>query len=264
MFELFSLQQILLISLVFIWGGFVRSGLGFGGAVLSLPFLLLIHDDPIFFLPIICIHLLFFSTITILPPYLKRWRSQDDASISTEPTINWYYLKRSLTIIIIPKLVGVFGLVSLPSDILTGIIFCIVAVYAMSYLFNKPFVSKNKVLDVIFLIVGGYISGTSLIGAPLIIAVLAKYIDKRQFRDTLFVLWFVLVSIKMSTFIYLGIDLQLQQQLWLLPCAAIGHIMGLHWHKKLMLGDQVIFYRVLGFILLVVSILGFMETFQLI
>ncbi|HEY9119743.1 MAG TPA: sulfite exporter TauE/SafE family protein, partial [Marinobacter sp.] len=50
-----SLIQYLLIALVFVWSGFVRSGLAFGGAVLSLPFLLLIHNDPLVFLPIISV-----------------------------------------------------------------------------------------------------------------------------------------------------------------------------------------------------------------
>jgi len=44
--------QYTLIAIVFIWSGFVRSGLGFGGALFTIPFLLLIHDDPLFFLPI--------------------------------------------------------------------------------------------------------------------------------------------------------------------------------------------------------------------
>ncbi|MEM6774930.1 MAG: sulfite exporter TauE/SafE family protein, partial [Pseudomonadota bacterium] len=35
------------IALLFVWGGFVRSGLGFGGAVLTLPFLLMIRDEPL-------------------------------------------------------------------------------------------------------------------------------------------------------------------------------------------------------------------------
>ena len=60
-------QQYLLIVLVFIWSGFVRSGLGFGGALFTIPFLLLIHNDPLFFLPIISIHLLFFASLTLLP-----------------------------------------------------------------------------------------------------------------------------------------------------------------------------------------------------
>ena len=44
-----ALYQYVLIGLIFIWSGFVRSGLGFGGAVLSLPFLLLVLDDPLKF-----------------------------------------------------------------------------------------------------------------------------------------------------------------------------------------------------------------------
>jgi hypothetical protein len=43
----------------------VRSGLGFGGAVLTLPFLLMIRDQPLLFLPIISIHLLLFSGLTV-------------------------------------------------------------------------------------------------------------------------------------------------------------------------------------------------------
>ncbi len=32
--------QYVLIALIFVWSGFIRSGLGFGGAVMSLPLLL--------------------------------------------------------------------------------------------------------------------------------------------------------------------------------------------------------------------------------
>ncbi len=49
--------QYALIGAIFIWSGFVRSGLGFGGAVLALPFLLLVKNDPLLFLPIISVHL---------------------------------------------------------------------------------------------------------------------------------------------------------------------------------------------------------------
>ncbi|HRQ57795.1 MAG TPA: hypothetical protein PLN31_10285 [Azoarcus taiwanensis] len=41
--------QCVLIGLIFVWSGFVRTGLGFGGAVLALPFLLLVHNDPLVF-----------------------------------------------------------------------------------------------------------------------------------------------------------------------------------------------------------------------
>jgi uncharacterized protein len=38
--------QAILIALVFVWAGFVRTGLGFGGAALGLPLMLFIHNDP--------------------------------------------------------------------------------------------------------------------------------------------------------------------------------------------------------------------------
>lgn len=48
----FSLYQILSIALVFVWTGFVRTGLGFGGAALGLPLMLFIHNNPVLWLPI--------------------------------------------------------------------------------------------------------------------------------------------------------------------------------------------------------------------
>jgi len=59
-----AIYQYLLIALIFVWSGFVRSGLGFGGSVLSLPFLLLVLDQPLVFLPLIAVHLLVFSSLT--------------------------------------------------------------------------------------------------------------------------------------------------------------------------------------------------------
>ena len=69
--------QYLLIGLVFIWSGFVRSGLGFGGAVLSLPFLLLIDNQPLVYLPLIAAHLLFFSGLTFLAQFQKHLRHKN-------------------------------------------------------------------------------------------------------------------------------------------------------------------------------------------
>ena len=37
--------QYVLIGLIFAWSGFVRTSLGFGGAVLALPFLLLVVNE---------------------------------------------------------------------------------------------------------------------------------------------------------------------------------------------------------------------------
>lgn len=245
-----DVYQYVLIGLVFIWSGIVRSGLGFGGAVLALPFLLLIDDQPLVYLPIIAVHLLIFSSLTV---YKNHRQARRD---NTESTVAWAFLGKALLIMLVPKIIGVFGLITLPNKIMNAIIFSIISVYALSYIFNRPFVSKTKVLDVVFLMVGGYISGTSLIGAPVIVAVFSKYVIRQQLRDTLFVLWFILVTIKMGSFVYADIDLQLIHHIWLLPCAAIGHFFGLKLHDYLLKTDSVKFYRLLGLMLLVTSALG--------
>jgi uncharacterized membrane protein YfcA len=245
--------QLALIALVFIWSGFVRSGLGFGGAVLSLPFLLLIDNEPLVFLPIISVHLLFFSSLIWVQNAVRHRRSNAPDSAGT---IDWAYLKKAMAILIVPKLIGVFGLLTLPSALMSKIIFCIVGAYAISYIINRPFHSNNRAVDIGLLALGGYISGTSLIGAPLIMVVFAKNVDKHQLRDTLFVLWFILVCIKMTAFIIAGVDLQLIHHLWLLPCATIGHFLGLRFHHYLVNADQKIFFRVLGSVLLSISAIG--------
>lgn len=241
----------------------MRSGLGFGGAVMSLPFLLLVDNRPLVYLPIIAVHLLFFSSITVWQNYKKhRLENTNDATINTEQgTIDWAYLKKSMKVMIIPKLIGVAGLLTIPASVMTGIIFSIVSVYAVTYIMNKPFKSTNPALDNVFLVLGAYISGTSLIGAPLIISVYATHVSKYQLRDTLFVLWFILVVIKMTAFLIVGVDLQLAQHLWLLPCATVGHLIGLRFHQKIVDGDPKVFYRVLGVSLLSVSIMGIVSLF---
>jgi uncharacterized membrane protein YfcA len=259
--------QYALIGIIFIWGGFIRSGLGFGGAVLSLPFLLLVKNDPLLFLPIVSIHLLIFSSWI-------AWTGSKDAKTKAklaaeqgeaveESNIDWRYLKKALSIMIIPKLIGVFGLLTLPHDIVTGVIFIIVAIFALSYILNKPFYSNNKYLDAFFLMIGGYMSGTSLIGAPLIVSVFATKVSRYQLRDTLFVLWFILVLIKMSSFLIAGVDLQLIHQLWLLPCAIIGHIFGQKLYKRIQQADTAAFFRYIGFMLLIVCGFGLYSTFML-
>jgi len=253
-----SLAQYSLIALIFIWSGFVRSGLGFGGAVLSLPFLLLVDNQPLVYLPIIAVHLLFFSSLTVYLNNRKSVLQSGDAAVSSTPlsTVDWGYLKYGLGIMIIPKMIGVFGLITLPPALMSSIIFTIVACYALTYIFNRPFKSNSRVLDIIFLMLGGYISGTSLIGAPLIIAVFMTHVAAHQLRDTLFTLWFILVAIKMVAFVWVGIDLQLLHALLLLPCAGIGHVLGLKVHEKMLKAETKVFFRILGSVLLVISGIG--------
>jgi uncharacterized membrane protein YfcA len=250
--------QYLLIGLIFIWSGFVRSGLGFGGAVLSLPFLLLVHNQPLVFLPLISVQLLFFSSITLL----LNNRKSTAAQRTHKSTVDWPYLRYMLAVMIVPKLLGVFGLITMPANILSIIIFVVVSVYAITYITNKPFKSNSKFIDALFLMAGGYISGTSLIGAPLIIAVAAQHVARERLRDTLFALWFILVSIKLAAFIYAGVSLQLIHHLWLLPCAAIGHFIGLRFHERMLKAETPMFFRVMGIALLLISALGLWNVLE--
>lgn len=254
----FSWQQLLLILLVFVWSGFVRSGLGFGGALFTIPFLLLIHNDPLFFLPIISIHLLFFASLTLLPKrrLQKTQASGQTAEQEVAPTVNWRFVRYALLIMIIPKLAGVIGLLVLPPDLMNCIIFLLIAAYSVTYILGQPLKSNSPLLDTVFLAFGAYISGTSLIGGPLVIAVAMRHIQPHEFRNTLFVLWTVLVSIKMGAFAYAGVDLQFAAALWLLPFAGIGHFVGLKFHQRLLQQSNARFYQVLGMVLLVASLAG--------
>ena len=239
------------IALLFIWGGFVRSGLGFGGAVLTLPFLLLIRDEPLLFLPIISVHLLLFSGFTVWQAH--RADAKRGQAVST---VNWEFLRYAFPLMIVPKLIGVAGVITLPGSLVTGFIFCTVTLYAFSYVLGRPFKSGSARIDAFFLMLGGYVSGVSLIAAPLVVPVAASRVGREQLRDTLFVLWFVLVGLKLFAFVITGVDLQWAQHLWLLPCAAVGHVLGLRFHRYSLRADTQVFFRYLGVALLMVSVAG--------
>lgn len=251
-----SLTQLALVLLIFVWSGFVRTGLGFGGAMMSLPLLLLVDNRPLVYLPIIAVHLLIFSTLTVWQNNRKR-----NSATAKPSTVDWAYLKKSMKVMIIPKLIGVAGLLTIPAHIMSAIIFVIISVYSITYILNKPFKSSHPLTDGIFLSLGAYISGTSLIGAPLIMTVYMVHVAREKLRDTLFVLWFILVSIKMVAFIIAGVDLQLQAHLWLLPATAVGHIFGLKFHERLVKAEPVMFYRIIGSALLIVSGFGLVSLY---
>lgn len=239
----FTLNETLLIGLIFIWTGFVRTGLGFGGAALGLPLMLFLRPEPLFWLPIIGAHLLFFSGLTL------RTRLHN---------VDWGYLKHSAVFIIPAALVGVIGLVKLPTLWLLLFIYSITLFYAVIWLMNWAIESNSHWVDKGLLLLGGYVAGTSLTGAPLMVAVYMRNVSKGQLRNTLFVLWFTLVSIKMSAFAALNIDLHLLTALTLLPVAAIGHFIGLRAHEAILKNDQR-FKQWTGAGLLVVSGLGLLH-----
>ena len=242
----FSTGDWCFIALTFVWTGFVRTGIGFGGAAFGIPILLLIRPDPLLWLPVIATHLLFFTIITLV----RRLSNVD-----------WSYLKRSMKIMIVPKLVGVLGLVVLPQVVLVVIVYGIILAFALSNIFNYRLSSGGKRSEYLFLVLGAYASGTSLVGAPLIVGAYSQHVAIRQLRDTLFVLWIILVCIKMSALAMLDVPLQWQLSLLMMPAAGIGHIIGLRAHEKLISGDDVRFRRYLGITLAVVSTAGLFNVF---
>ena len=239
-----NIQQLLWVGLIFIWTGFVRSGLGFGGAALGLPLLLLINDQLLIWLPIIGLHLLFFSTLTLLNRF---------------DNVDWQTLKKAAPFILPGKLAGVFGLLSLPNQWLVIVIYLLTLFYALLWLLNLQIKSTNTWFDKTLLLIGGYFSGTSLTGAPLMVAVFARTTDRSQLRDTLFILWFVLVTIKLLTLSAFGVDLQMLNALLLVPVAAIGHFIGLKTHEKV-IGNDLLFKRIIGGVLMLICTLALIDA----
>ena len=236
----FNIYQTIAIALLFVWTGFVRTGLGFGGAALGLPLLLFISDQPLLWLPIIAVHLLFFSGLTL------RTRLHN---------VDWSYLRYSSMFIVPPAIIGVFGLVNLPTLWLNIFIYSVTLFYGVIWLLNRAIESRHNWVDKLLLMLGGYIAGTSLTGAPLMVAVFMRNVRKEQLRDTLFVLWFALVSIKMTTFVILSVELHFLTALSLLPVAFIGHYIGLRVHETISKND-IAFKRWMGGGLVIISTLG--------
>ena len=236
----FSSLELAIISLIFVGIGFVRTGLGFGGAVLGLPLLMLVGGSPIDWLPIIGIHLLFFSAIAL---------------VNALKTIDWSYLKKSLPWILPSKIIGVIGLISLPPTVMTLIVYSITFFYALTWAMNFNIASREGWVSRVLLILGGYISGTSLNGAPLLVAVYMQNIDIKKLRNTLFVLWFLLVTIKMGAFVIVDVYINWQFSLMLIPVAALGHFIGLKVHDRIIENDTQ-FKRWMGGVLILICLAG--------
>lgn len=237
--------QLLAIGVCFIWSGFVRSGLGFGGAALTLPLLLMVSNDPLLFLPAICWQLLFFSLLTV----------------STRlATVNWRHIGHLCLRLAIPFAAGLFGLLNLSATVLSVFVYSMTLFYGAMYALDKVVVSRSRLMDVVCLAGGGYVSGVSLIGAPLIVAYSTRRLPAAQVRDTLFVMWIVLVIGKLSVFTAAGVDLQWQLSALTMPMAGLGHWFGLKAHQRLVHGDRRRFYLVIGTGLCTVSLLGLWST----
>ena len=240
----FSTENLIFTMLLFMWAGFVRSGLGFGGAALALPVMLFIDDQPLFWLPVIGIHLLFFSGMTL------RTRLHN---------VDWGYLKKSSFYVVPAAIVGVLGLLNLPNIILIFFIYGITLFYSLIWLLNIPITSNRSWVDKTLLVLGGYVAGTSLTGAPIMVAVFMRNVARAQLRNTMFVLWFILVSMKMFMFMLADVPLHVASALLLIPVASIGHVLGLRAHDYILQNDQR-FKQVVGGFLLVICVLGIVHN----
>ncbi len=141
-------SETVVVCLLFIWTGFVRTGLGFGGPALGLPLMLFVRPDLLLWLPIIGTHLLFFSGLTLS----RRLHHVD-----------WAYLRYTLWFIIPPALIGVFGLVNLPALWLNLFIYAITLFYGLIWIFNRAIKSQQGWADKLLLMIGGYVAGMGAI-----------------------------------------------------------------------------------------------------
>ncbi len=226
----------------------MRTGIGFGGGALALPLMLFILPNPIILLPIIAWHFMFFSILTLF---------------THKGGVDWRYLFYSQLFIAIPALLGIFGLINLSPKILTIIVYIITLTYGISYLFRLKLAGGNKVSDAFLLIVGGYVSGTSMTGAPVLAAVYSRNIALDKLRNTLFVSFLMIVMVKMITFKLSGVEMQIRYALLLLPIAAIGHITGHYVHDWIIKNDADVFMRFIGLALTVITVLGLFRILML-
>ena len=141
------------------------------------------------------------------------------------------------------------------------IIYGITGFYALTWIFKFEIRSQSPWVDRLLFILGGYFSGVSLIGAPLIIAVAVKKLAVTAYRDTLFALWFILVVIKMVAFAIAGVDLQWQWSLALLIPAGIGHFIGLKFHDHMLKNNPAVVRQRIGVGLLTVILVALYQLF---
>ena len=87
------------------------------------------------------------------------------------------------------------------------------------------------------------------------IAVFLRNVPVTKLRDTMFVLWFIIVTIKILTLYILDVPLQTVAAIALIPVAAIGHVLGLRTHVYIMRHDT-LFKRLIGILLIVVCVGG--------
>ncbi|TAK71987.1 MAG: sulfite exporter TauE/SafE family protein [Gammaproteobacteria bacterium] len=244
-----STMDFVILSLAFLWSGFVRTGFGFGGTALMLPFALLAVDTPLIIVPLIALQSIIFSISTVA----KNYKS-----------INYKFLTYLFAILAIPVSVGLMGLVTLSDKMLMSIAYGIVLIYAIGYILPLEVKINTKWIDIPLLACGGYMMGVAFTGSPVIVAVAMRHLPKEQLRDTLLAVWIIIAVVKLISLWILGISLHLNMQLWLLPMVLVGHVTGIFFHSNILKWKGKRFYQLLGTMLLIVTIIGLAKNFDLI
>ncbi len=229
------------IACCFVWSGFVRSGLGFGGAALSLPIFLQIAEVPLVFLPALAWHLLFFSIFTVA---------------TRLHNIDWSFLRKLTVQLAVPFSVGLFGLLNLPANVLAAIVYVTTFVFGVAYVTNRMLGGGNRYINAISLAIGAYVSGIALIGAGLVVAASSHRMEAHRVRDTFFMVWVVMTVCKLSALRAAQVDLQWELALYTLPLVGLGHFLGLMLHNRIVSGDRKGFNRLIGSGMCLVSVLG--------
>ena len=236
-----DMPTILGLILCFLWSGFIRSGLGFGGLVLTLPFALMVVDSPLDIMPLAIVHVFVVGVWTVV----FRFRNVD-----------WLELFKMLRVMVIPLLFGLFGLITIPESWLLLLVFGVVLIYSLNYIHPFIEIQKGGWSNNLVLMMGGYLSGLALIGSPLIVAVAGHRILRSRLRDSLLALWVILSPPKLGILFYSGVDLHLDWQWWLLPVNLVGHFIGIKFHDHLLQLRSESFYRWLGVVLMMVVLVG--------
>lgn len=229
--------------LCFLWSGFVRTGFGFGANALLLPLALLAVSDPLVIIPVVAIQGSLLNGFESIRNFRRiSWR-----------TLGW------LLLIYIPTFTaGLYGLLSLPNWVLNLMIYGVTVGYALIYMFEWKFHFRSRLFDLLVVMLGGYVTGFSMSGGPLTIAIALKYISRELLRTTLMVLWALVGISKLTAFILVGVDIQLGLFFWTMPAVVIGHFIGLRFHDRILHTHY--FYRILGGALLAISLLGIVKT----
>lgn len=134
----------------------------FGGAALGLPLLLFVHNDPRLWLPISSVQLLFFRLNLVYP--IAQCRLEIFAPLFCLHCPTRYYWR--------------FRLAEPACTVAEFFIYSITLFYGFMWLFNRNIASQGNRVDKLLLIIGGYVAGTSLTGALLMVAVYMRNVSK--------------------------------------------------------------------------------------